>query len=202
MFKILITLAFVCQPYSGFSHNKITNLDFTAVFDVNTDVVVFKWEHTLNETGTYIVQQSSDNKNWRDLALQTISLNMVVNAFKIEDKKTAPGENYYRLKFIGVTGNTNISPAIMVIIPSLFKNWVIYPVPVKDVLTLEYRGTERIRSVINVLLMQASGRIVSRLRCSSLNKKITIPVDNLGRGIYDVRIIVQGNIVWNQRFVK
>ena len=77
-----------------------------------------------------------------------------------------------------------------------------YPVPVKDVLTLEYRGIESIKGVINVFIQQPSGRIVYRLRSSSLNKKITIPVDNLGRGIYDIRIIVQGEIVWNQRFVK
>jgi len=24
----------------------------------------------------------------------------------------------------------------------------------------------------------------------------------LGKGMYDIRIIVEGNVVWNQRFVK
>ncbi len=202
MFKILIAIALVYLPYSGFSQSKSTNFEFTAVYDASTNAVVLKWEHKSNKTGTYVIQQSSDNKNWSDIALQSISLNMQTFSFKIEDKKIKPGENYYRIKFIEVTGDTNMSPAIMAIIPSTFKNWVMFPVPVKDVLTLEYRGTESIKGVINVFIQQASGRIVYRLRSSSLNKKITIPVDNLGRGIYDVRIIVQGDIVWNQRFVK
>ena len=202
MFKILVALTLVYQPYSVFSQSKSTNLEFTAVYNANTNTVVLKWEHASTETGTYIVQQSPDNKTWSDFALQSISLNMQATSFKIEDKKIKPGENYYRLKFIDVTGKINISPAIMVIIPATFKNWVMYPVPVKDVLTLEYRGIESIKGVINVFIQQASGRIVYRLRSSSLNKKITIPVDNLGRGIYDIRIIVQGEIVWNQRFVK
>ena len=202
MFKILIAIALVYLPYSGFSQSKSTNFEFTAVYDASTNAVVLKWEHKSNKTGTYVIQQSPDNKNWSDIALQSISLNMQTFSFKIEDKKIKPGENYYRIKFIEVTGDTNMSPAIMAIIPSTFKNWVMFPVPVKDVLTLEYRGTESIKGVINVFIQQASGRIVYRLRSSSLNKKITIPVDNLGRGIYDVRIIVQGDIVWNQRFVK
>ena len=202
MFKILIATLLVCSPHTGFSRITSNNLEFTAVYDADINAVVLKWEHSSNKTGTYIVQQSSDNKNWSDIALQSISLNMHTSSFKIEDKKIKSGENYYRLKFIDVTGKAVISSSIMVIIPSSFKNWVMYPVPVKDVLTLEYRGIESIKGVINVFIQQASGRIIFRLRSSSLHKKITIPVDNLGRGIYDIRIIVQGEIVWNQRFVK
>ena len=202
MFKILIATMLVCGPYGGFSHNTGTNFNFTAVYDANTNAVVLKWEHLSNKTGTYIVQQSPDNKNWSDIALQSITLNMLTSSFKIEDKEIKSGENYYRIKFVDVTADINISLAILVIIPSTFKNWVMYPVPVKDVLTLEYRGIESIKGVINVFILQASVRIIFRLRSSSLHKKITIPVDNLGSGIYDVRIIVQGEIVWNQRFVK
>jgi hypothetical protein len=101
-----------------------------------------------------------------------------------------------------MNGETAYSVSVMVITASKPGGWVMYPVPVKDVLTLEYRGAEKIKGVINVFIQQSSGRILTRLRNSSLNKVIQIPVSNLGRGIYDVRIIVEGDIVWNQRFIK
>ena len=93
------------------------------------------------------------------------------------------------------------SAAVMIIIPAA-NNWVMYPVPVTDQLTLEYRGTEPVKGVINIFIQRNTGAIITRLRSSSLNKIITIPVSNLGKGIYDVRIIVGGEIVWNQRFIK
>ena len=81
-------------------------------------------------------------------------------------------------------------------------NWVMYPVPVKDMLTLQYKGSETIKGVITVLIQNSSGNIITRTRSASLTKVIRIPVNNLGSGIYDVRIVVENEIIWNQRFVK
>ena len=133
--------------------------------------------------------------------MQGVSLNVQHQSFAFEDKKPSAGKNYYRLKFIAVDDKVEYSAAIMVIIPAA-NNWVMYPVPVTDMLTLDYRGEERIKGVINIFIQRNTGAIITRLRSSSLNKVFKIPVGNLGKGIYDVRIIVGGEVVWNQRFVK
>ena len=90
----------------------------------------------------------------------------------------------------------------MVITGSPNFKWVMYPVPVKDLLTLQYKGTEPIKGTITVLIQRETGKLLTRLRFSSLTTVIKIPVSYLGRGIYDIRIIVENEIMWNQRFIK
>jgi hypothetical protein len=75
-------------------------------------------------------------------------------------------------------------------------------VPVTDLLTLEYRGTEPIQGVINVIIQQPAGRVFLKRRYSSLSKQIKITPDFLPKGIYDIRILVQDEVIWDQRFVK
>ena len=200
MIKTLQLIALLGMQYHSFSANNVPK--FTAVYDSRKNAVLLKWEHTSSETGTYIIQRSADNRSWVDITLQGINLTLDVKSFYFEDRKSDAGENYYRLKFIYVNGKIEYSPGIIVINTAVNKNWIMYPVPVTDLLTLEYRGTEKIKGVIHVFIQQSSGRIITRLRSASLNKNIQIPVGNLGKGIYDIRIIVEGNMVWNQRFVK
>jgi hypothetical protein len=75
-------------------------------------------------------------------------------------------------------------------------------VPVTNLLTLQYRGSKRITGVVNVSIQNVTGYTVTKIRSASLNTVIKIPVDNLGKGIYDVRIVIENEVVWNQRFVK
>ena len=200
MFKILQVISLLFLQYDGIGSNAVP--EFTAVFNGSKNAVVIRWEHKSPGIKTYTIQRSLDNFNWADIALQGIGRGAGNKSFYFEDKKPATGENYYRLKIVSTTGKTEYSLSIMVIIGSPQNKWVMYPVPVKDLLTLEYRGAEKIKGVINVFIQQSSGKILTRIRSASLNRIIKIPVDNLIKGIYDVRIIIDGEITWNQRFVK
>jgi hypothetical protein len=176
--------------------------EFTAVFDAGKNAVLIKWQHKPADIKTYIIQRSQDNSSWADIALQGILQNAETRSFYFEDKHPPAGENYYRLKCISNNGEIEYSLPVMIIIASPKASWIMYPVPVTDLLTLDYRGAEPIKGVINIFIFQSSGRVLTKLRCSSLNKVIQIPVSNLGKGIYDIRIIIEGDIVWNQRFIK
>ncbi len=186
------------MPFNSFSIQP----EFTAVYNSRKKAVIIRWQHQQAGIQTYITQRSADNKTWTDIALQQVDGNTKTRSFYFEDKNPAVGENNYRLKCIYPDSRSTYSLNVMVIIGSLLNSWVIYPVPVGDLLTLEYRGTESIKGVLNIFIQQSSGRIITRLRYSSLNTLIRIPVDNLGKGMYDIRIIVQGEIIWNQRFIK
>lgn len=200
MFKILQIILLICIQLNSFSLN--ADPDFTAVFNSRKNAVIIRGQNKSPGLKTLIIQRSLDNISWSDIGLQQLDQNKGITSFYFEDKKPAQGENYYRLKCILITGKTEYSRGIMVITGSPQKSWVMYPVPVTDLLTLEYRGVEPIKGVINVFIQQSSGHILTQLRHSSLNKTIQVPVNNLGRGIYDIRIVVQGEVMWNQRFVK
>lgn len=186
--------------FSSFS--QYATLPFTAVYDKNKSSVIIRWQHSSAHIKIYSIQRSVDNKAWADVALQGINTATGNKVFYFEDKNARSGENYYRIKWISVDDSVAYSQPILVIIPAASGNWIMYPVPVKDLLTLQYNGTEKIKGVINIFIQQANGRIITKFRSSSLSKTIQIPVDNLGSGIYDIRIVVQDEVVWNQRFVK
>lgn len=176
--------------------------NLTATYDSRKKVVVLKWQNTDNKVIAFVLQRSDDNKIWQDIyTLEAIHFNKKKQE-KFSDTNPHPTNNYYRLKIL-VTGNgIDFSPSIMVIIGKPVNSWVMYPVPVKDVLNLQYNGSEEIRGVVSIFIQNMYGNILVRKRFSSLNRNIRLPVDNLGRGTYDIRIVVNDETVWNQRFIK
>jgi len=174
----------------------------TAAYDVRRKLVAVKWQNKALGIKTFTVQRSDDNKEWKDIALQSVSVDAIDRSYYFSDTRPAAGENYYRVKCIYTDERLEYSSSIMVMTGQVGSSWVMYPVPVTTMLNLQYKGAEPIKGVINVLIQMFNGRIITRYRAASSSRTITIPVDNLGKGIYDVRIIIENEIVWNQRFVK
>jgi Secretion system C-terminal sorting domain len=173
----------------------------TVVYDDKKKAVTINWQQKLPGINSFIIQRSADNINWTDIAFQaTVNFNPN-KTYQYLDYKAAAGENYYRLKCITDKEQTEYSASIIVV-TGKNNNWVMYPVPVKDVLTLQYKGSAKITGVVNVFLQSMSGQLLKRIRSASLNTVIQIPVDNLGKGVYDVRIVIENEVVWNQRFIK
>ena len=200
MFKMLGIIGFVCLQLNSYSNPLPPG--FSAVYNARKKAVVIKWQHVSSEITSYIIQQASGNKIWRDIALQDVSQPTQQSSFYFEQPKISSGENLYRLKCIYKDGSIDYSLDVLVIIGAFKNSWVIYPVPVGDLLTLEYRGADAIRGVINVIIQQPTGKVFTKLRCSSLSRLIKIPVNNLPKGIYDIRILVKDEVIWDQRFVK
>ncbi|HEX2684034.1 MAG TPA: hypothetical protein VHL77_08880, partial [Ferruginibacter sp.] len=161
MHKILFLLSLLCVQYTGFCLR--VSPDFTAVFDSKKNAVQIRWQHEHDGIRTYVVQRSVDKNSWADIAVQGIQQNSTANSFYLEDKQPKPGENYYRLKTISYTGEVKYSLEVMIIIPQAGAGWTMYPVPVTDMLTLDYHGTEPIKGVINVFLLQSSGRVLTKM---------------------------------------
>jgi hypothetical protein len=173
----------------------------TAVYDGKKKIVNITWQQKTSGIKTFIIQRSNDNFNFTDIVRME---NAQFNSSKIwqyADINPGEGENYYRLQCIAPNGKIEYSTSVM-IIPGGSGKWVMYPVPVSDLLTLQYKGIEKITGVINIIIQTIQGKILTRLRCASNNTIIKIPVNNLGKGVYDIRIMIEDEIVWNQRFVK
>jgi hypothetical protein len=173
----------------------------TASFDTRKNNVSIKWNHIDKSVNRYYLQRSGDNVTWTDLLLQdarSLPLNKIV---KLTDNKPDAGKSHYRLKIIGSSGTT-YSKSLVVIIGQQNSGWIMYPVPVSKTLNLQYNGTEMIPGVITVIIRTMRGQVLNNLRLASTTRLIQIPVDNLGRGTYDVQIVVKNQPVWNQRFIK
>lgn len=200
MTKIFHLLLFIGINISSFGSSLLP--DFTAVYNARKKIVAIKWKHQDTNVKTYVVQKSTDNNVWTDIALQEVNRPEELRSFYFEDKKPAVGKHDYRLKCIYKDGKTEYSIIVSVQISSSTNTWVMYPVPVTDLLTLEYRGSEPIKGVINIIIQNLSGRVLLKRRYSSQNKQIKIVPDFLPKGIFDVQIIVADEIIWSQRLVK
>ncbi len=80
--------------------------------------------------------------------------------------------------------------------------WQIVPNPVEDMLNLTYRRSDVIRGVINVVIQDASGKIVIRFRAASNNKQLHVPVSNLHAGVYFIKLNVGADVQLNDKFIK
>ncbi|MBC7866118.1 MAG: T9SS type A sorting domain-containing protein [Gloeobacteraceae cyanobacterium ES-bin-316] len=174
----------------------------TSAYEDKRQRVKLKWTHNDKRVTTYMLQRSSNNNLWIDFYRLSISQPQYSKFISYTDEQPGEGRNYYRLKAFLNDGSSHFTLPIMVIIGQPGNNWLMYPVPVKDILNLEYNGNALIPGVIAIFIQNTSGRVFHKLRYASSTRLIQIPVSNLGKGIYDIRIVINNKVVWNQRFVK
>lgn len=198
--KIILTFLFIAA-ISAIAFGQHTTL--TALFEKEKNVVKLRWQHDDETVSSYTVQRSNDNTNFKDISVKKTTDISDGEFMKYTDDKIYPGKNYYRLKLNRGTMSALITPPVMVIQGNTENKWVMYPVPVGDILNLQYAGSGALQGVITVLIQSVySGTVFTKLRLASTSRSIQIPVTNIGKGIYDIRIYVGNDAVWNRRFEK
>lgn len=200
--KTLAAIFIICSCIVVHAQEPV-NAGLTAVYDAARNIVKLKWQQNDAGVTRFILQRSSDNDFFTDVANLNITSANRGKFISFADERVGSGKNYYRLKIFSALNNIRFSGTIMVIIGKPGNSWIMYPVPVSTVLYLQYNGSESITGVISVIIQSvSSGQILCRLRVASTTRLIQIPVSNLGRGVYDVRIYIADRVVWNRRFIK
>ena len=175
----------------------------TAVYEKEKGIIKLRWQHNDESVTSYIIQRSSDNLSFTDICTKTTADLAPGEFLKCTDTKISGAKNYYRLKIFRGNPRYEATLPVMVIPGNTGNGWIMYPVPVTDVLNLQYAGSGAIQGVITVVITSiTSGIEFTRLRMASTTRNIRIPVNNIGRGTYDIRVYIGNEVVWNQRFVK
>ncbi len=199
MKNIIVTAILFAVSCSLLAQNRIT---LSALFDKNTKNVKLRWQN-LTDAVTYTLQSSKDNYTFKDIFMIKAGDLLKGDFIKYNDNNPVQGKNYYRLKIYKSNNTVETLPSVMLVSGSTENTWLLYPIPVGPVLNLQYNGNDAIDGVITVLIQSVtSGTVFTRLRLASTTRKITIPITNIGKGTYDIRIYVSDNIVWNQRVIK
>ena len=181
---------------SGISSN------LSATYDPKEMAVKLKWQNNDSRIKVFVLQKSSDSYKWTDLTSIDAASFSDSKMEKYLDEHPDPKRNYYRLRMVIDLDDVEYSAPIMVMPGKSASNWVMLPVPVTAILNLQYTGSDPIKGAITVLIQNSRGRVIKRFRSSSLTRTIEIPVSNLGKGIYDVKIMIGTDYIWNQRFIK
>ncbi len=203
-----------------------------AVYDVERYVVKLSWNMVnSNEKTGYILLKSTDGVEWTEAAKdKRLRYYSEDDLYIFNDRNASAAKIYYRLKvFDSYNRTVHLSPIVSITTAvATVKNnsgekiksvasqpsnnnqpntnssntWVVYPNPVKDVLTLSYKGREDLKGVVNVQVQDGTGKIVVKFRSASLYKIIQVPVAKLVRGIYFVQITVLNEVMLSRQFVK
>lgn len=199
MKNLLMTAILFAVYCTAIAQNKTT---LTALFDKNTKNVKLRWQN-ITDVLSYSLQSSSDNTTFKDIFNFKASDVLVGDFIKYNDHNPVEGKNYYRLKIYRPNNKAETLPSLLLVSGSTENTWLVYPVPIGSVINLQYTGNNALAGVVTVLIQSVtSGTVFTRLRLASTTRKITIPISNIGKGTYDIRIYVSNNIVWNQRVIK
>ena len=194
---IFIAILFAVHN-SAFAQNTTT---LTALFDKTLKAVKLSWQSKADAI-SYTLQSSKDDNTFKNIFIIKAD-NIPQGDFIKYTDNSFEGKNYYRLKIYKNNHTIETLPTVMLESSNTENAWLIYPVPVGPVINLQYNGNHTIEGVITVFIQSVtSGTIFTRLRLASTTKKITIPITNIGKGTYDVRIYISNKIVWNQRVIK
>ncbi len=195
-----ITLLLLISSVSKAQNNnnlfaKIENYDET---------VTIGWQHEDKNVTTYTLQSSTDNIIFSDIFIKKNNEIPIGESIRYTDKIADAEIVYYRLKINRINKNTETTKSINNAIKNVKSSWNIYPVPaIGELLHLKHTGTDVIDGVINILIQNLqSGTTFTRLRLASNTKNIQIPISNIGKGMYVIRVSIGNKAEWIQQFIR
>ena len=199
-YSFTFTLLFI---YCGVTIAQQCHLN--AQYEVKTSRAILDW-NMVDYSGktTYILLRSTNEQTWTEVVTDKMFRKYSKeDIFDYDDKVTRNGKYFYRLKIVDANNKTIALSNIVSVSGNAIKSvWTIYPNPVNGVLNLVCQGNDIITGVINVAVQDMTGKIVTRFRAASTNRRLEIPVSQLRKGIYVVQVIIMNELVMKEKFVK
>lgn len=174
----------------GFSGFFITNVDPLPLKLISFDAKVVENSTRLEwltaeevNTSHFEIHRSTDAKHWEIMAEQPIAFGSGGHRYTATDNQPLTGLNYYRLKMIDLDDSFAYSRIVAAEHRNMFQ-MTIYPNPATTLLQLELTGAGMVSG--NVELLDIKGIVL--INCGLKSGKATLPVGNLTKGIYVVRV--------------
>lgn len=150
-------------------------------------------EHSFKK---YVIERSIDGRIFNAIG-EVESRN--VPTYNFDDNKLPKYATlYYRLKLQDVNGTFTYSKIIIVNITKNDTDVNIYPNPVIDNLSVEFKETLTVQNLL--LITDVTGRILKQQIVPAFSKKINIAVNNLTKGTYILEM-ESGNKIFHKSFL-
>ncbi len=174
---------------------------FTASLASNSNLLEWTTNTEFNNAG-FSIERSSDAINFSVIGwVSAHNAGSVITRYSFTDKQAVPGKNYYRLKQVWLDGKSGYSPVITITIAG--SNSInAYPVPVKDRLSVEYKGNSG--ETLSVALYNASGIPVYYNKTTLQSNLQTILITrngNMKTGQYYLKIVSSNNKIYMEKII-
>jgi hypothetical protein len=161
-------------------------LNFTLTKSGSSNLLKWSTSQEIN-TSSFEIQRSADGRTFAAIGNVNAGRKSTQNDYQFTDANPLGGTNYYRLKIIDADGKFAYSPIVWasnVNIASI----VIYPIPIKDKITMKLNSVTE--NVYNVIVTDVQGHVVLRTTFS-VDAGTTVKEINatsLKQGTYFVKI--------------
>ena len=170
-------------------------LSFTAnKTDKHTVIVNWSTSSEINNHH-YEVERSGDGSSFATLGSVAASAALTqVKQYQYIDLKPLNGVNYYRLKQVDKDGQFHYSAVVKINFTTQNVLWQLYPNPAGSSTAIYAQAT---MNKIQVVLTDISGKILYRnntVGTVTAGQKINIPVKNLSKGVYLLKVTTDQGI--------
>lgn len=153
-------------------------------------------EYNNNE---FVIERSTDSKNWSALSsIESKGNSTTYTNYSYLDKSPVHGVNYYRLKQVDKNGSVEYSNIIKITNRTTGKI-VVYPNPVRSTATVY--SSAAFTSNQSVQIFSITGSLIKTIGVKAGNI-IQLPVEDLGAGVYLIRLTENGTTVSETKLVK
>jgi subtilisin-like proprotein convertase family protein len=155
----------------------------------DNNTVALQWS-TANEVNNhhYEIERSVDGVNFSSTGNMASGNNpSMLQQYYFTDLKPYAGASYYRLKQIDKDGHFTYSAIVKITLESNSLLWTVYPNPAHTQSTIRVLSN---MNKVNIALVDASGKMVYRYYLPSVRagEQISLPVNNLAKGIYLLKV--------------
>lgn len=156
---------------------------------VQTKGVAINWT-TASETNNdfFTIQRSSDGQEFEDLFhIQGAGNSSELLAYDTIDWQPLAGRSFYRLKQTDFDGKYSFSPieSVVWIVPA--ENFEIFPIPASNILKIRTESENAGEAKVSIFDSQGSIRLSGTLEFNSGTQLHSLPLPQIGSGLYYIR---------------
>ncbi len=142
------------------------------------------------EVNHYELEESSNGSVFKKLMNITSKRSTGQADYIVSDKKLNIGNNYYRLKAVGLTGNVSYSKILKIPYGRIDNRLFVYPNPAAEILNVQLHGLNRGNYKVHVYTSSGQEVFSKSIPHNGTDKTISIPLPpGLQRGIYRLLFI-------------
>jgi 1,4-alpha-glucan branching enzyme len=171
----------------------VTWLSFTAQKN-GAHSVLLSWS-TQNEINNdhFEIERSGNGTSFTKIDEVTAATGTGQHRYSLTDNIPLSGYNYYRIKQVDKEGNYQYSSIQRISLSDIIKHWSLYPNPAKNATAL-YALNNYSKAAISVSDLR--GKIIYRTVIDNItaNQQILIPLQQLSKGVYVIKIITEQGI--------
>lgn len=131
--------------------------------------------------------RSTDGRKWNEIGQVKALNNPINNSYNFIDQKPQRGVNYYKLFMKDIDATGSYSKIISVSHDQIAQQIIVSPNPVKDKLTIDFKGFEQQTSVL-MTMYNSNGSIVWPQSVYTSTATITMDIAQFASGVYIIEI--------------